>query len=181
MFEPDAQMRWYALQVKPNREATVATILKYKDYEEFVPQYQAVKGSGEARKVSQRNLFPGYVFCRFSPNTRGSTGNGGAVVTTSGVVRIVGVGGAPSPIPDEEIESIKRALVTDLPAEPCPFLSAGKEVTISDGPLRGIRGLLLEVDGRDKLVVSVQILQRSVAVTIPRDWIKPVDQTPSHS
>jgi transcription antitermination factor NusG len=112
-------------------------------------------------------LFPGYVFCRFHPELLLP------VVTTPGVVQIVGAGKHPRPIADEEIVAIQRMLLSGGDVEPWPYLKAGQKVRILDGPLFGVEGILVEVKNRRRLVVSVHLLQRSVAVEVDRDCIGP--------
>lgn len=166
----DYLSRWYGLAVRPKQEELVATMLRHKGYQNYVPKYRNPLSNGRRRQY--RNLFPGYVFCRFSRENRG----GDLVVTTPGVIRIVGVGRQPTPIADSEIDAIQRALASDLPSEPWSYLQSGARVQVSSGPLRGIQGILLCVKGSDRVVLSLEILQRSLAVIVHREWVSPVDE-----
>lgn len=168
------QLRWYALQVRPNQEDLVNTLLTYKGYETYVPKYRGESRKGAQKRRVERRLFPGYVFCRFATDSSGQTATGAGVVTTTGVLRIVGAGQAATPIPDTEIEAIQRILGSNLTSEPWMYLHIGQEVKINEGPLRGITGLLASMDRVDRLVVSINVLQRSLAVSIDRDWISPI-------
>src|SRR5215470_2799835 len=102
------KLPWYALQVRPNLEDLVSTLLTNKGYETYLPKYRAGSRKGARNRCSERRLFPGYVFCRFSPHGSGQVSTGGGVVTTNGVVRILGAGDVPIPVPDAEIEAICR-------------------------------------------------------------------------
>lgn len=168
-FEP--ALDWYVLQVRPRHEDMVAALLRYKGYEEYVPKYPAKKA---AKKPSApaRNLFPGYVFCRFKYDETGHALNGGGVVTTPGVVKILG-GKQPVPTLPSEIAGVKRILAAKLIPEPWPYLRAGQSVEIEAGPLRGLSGTVLSTQGTHRLIISVELLQRSVAVEISANWLYP--------
>jgi transcription antitermination factor NusG len=91
------------------------------------------------------------------------------------VLRIVGMGGQPSAVEDSEIESVRAVIHSGLLAEPWPYLEAGCRVLIVDGPLRTVQGIFLEAQRNHKLVISISLLQRAVAVEINRDWAVPVE------
>jgi transcriptional antiterminator NusG len=118
-------------------------------------------------------LFPGYVFCRLNPLDRLP------VLTAPGVVDLVGFGKIPAPVPDQEIETVRRMVQSGLFVMPWPFLELGHRVLIERGPLAGVEGNLEEVKGKCRLVVSVQLLQRSVSAEVDRDWIRPLPPTRS--
>lgn len=124
-------------------------------------------------KELEEPLFGGYVFCRLDPLERLP------VLTIPGVVRFVSVGRNPAPIEDCEIAAIQSVVSSGFPAEPWPFLRVGQTVRIEDGPLRDLEGLLINIKGSHRLVISVGLLQRSVAVEIDRDWVTPIN--PSRS
>jgi transcription antitermination factor NusG len=115
--------------------------------------------------VVDRALFAGYVFCRLNTDIVGR------VVTAPGVIRIVSDGCGLSPVPSHEIEAIQRIVETRLAAEPWLFPHVGQKVRIELGPLEGIEGTVLVVKNRHRLVVSVTLLQRAVAVEIDSEWI----------
>jgi transcription antitermination factor NusG len=110
-------------------------------------------------------MFPGYLFCRFGPEVWGP------IVTTPGVIRILGAGNRPTPIEDAEIERIHRIADAEIDVEPCRFLQVGHRIRVTDGPLTGVEGALSSVRGRDRLVVSVELLRRSIAVELPMNWV----------
>jgi transcription antitermination factor NusG len=110
-------------------------------------------------------LYPGYLFCRFNPQNRLP------ILTTPGLISIVGVAKDPTPIEEAEITALRTLLSTDLPRQPWPYLQIGQHVRIEYGALYGLEGILLEFRGRHRIVLSVTLLQRSVAVEIESAWV----------
>ena len=153
---------WFALQVKRRLEQATAHLLCSKGYEQFVPLY------GTSHGPCATPLFPGYVFCRFDPAIRAP------IVTTPGVIRVVGFGNTPARICDEEMDAIQRIVRSTLPMAPHLYLSVGETVRICDGPLSGIEGRVVSLQGRSSLVVSITLVQRSMAVRIDSSWIEPM-------
>jgi len=157
---------WFALQVKVRGEHLCAAILRNKGYEGFLPTHTVARDEkGSHLHRTPQPLFPGYVFCRLSPNARGP------VLTTPGVIRVVGYGGVPSPISNEEIDSIQCMLACSRAVYPYPYLRLGERVRITAGPLAGVEGTLLRLKNVDRLVVSVDVLRRSVAVELDVAWV----------
>ena len=165
--QPDGAS-WFALCVKPRHEKSAAAALRFKGYDEFLPLYRARARWSDRVKVTQRPLFPGYVFCRLDIRHRVP------VLNTPGVLRVIGHGREPVALEDREIDALKVVVRSGLPAEPWPFLNVGCRIGIEEGPLRGIEGTLLEIKGRDRLVLSVGLLQRSIAVEVDRRWVLPL-------
>jgi transcription antitermination factor NusG len=159
---------WFALSTKRNREKAVAELLRGKGYEEFLPMYRSRRKWSDRYKELQLPLFPGYVFCRFDPARRLH------VLTTPGVSHVVGTGRLPVPVDDAEIDALRAVVASDLRVEPWPYLRAGERVVIEDGSLAGLVGILQEVRKSWRVVVSVNLLQRSVAVEVDRQWVRPV-------
>jgi len=168
----DQRLAWYALQVKPKHEEVTSTLLTYKGYETYLPRYCS-ESKKRSRARDRKKLFPGYVFCRFSPVSTVQIGSGAGVVTTPGVLRIVGAGDVPIPIPDAEIEAFQRILSSHLTSVPWSYFKVGQKVTLCAGPLRGISGVLVSAEREDRLVASINLLQRSLAVDVCLDWINP--------
>ncbi len=166
----DGEKFWFALSTKTNREKHVAEILRGKGYEEFVPLYRSRRKWSDRLKEVELPLFPGYVFCRFEPARRLP------VLTTPGVVLVVGNGKAPVPVEDSEIEALKMLVNSRLQVEPWPYLRVGERVAIEDGALAGLEGILLDVRKFCRIVVSVDLLQRSVAVEVDRSRVRPISQ-----
>jgi transcription antitermination factor NusG len=118
--------------------------------------------------VADTPLFQGYVFCRFDPLNRLP------ILTTTGVISIVGCGTEPASIDDQEIDAIEAILRSGLATEPCPFLREGQKVRVRRGSLAGVEGILTKKKSDFRLVISVTMLQRSIAVEIDREWIEVV-------
>lgn len=159
---------WFALRVKSRFEKKTTLHLEGLGLEPFNPLYRSRRRWSDRIKQVELPLFPGYVFCRFDPNDRLP------VLQTPGVVSIVGFAGRPAPVDEEEIAAIQAIVRSSSPALPWPFLREGQRVRLVRGALRGLEGILLEVKSECRLVVSVTLLQRSVAVEIDRDDIEPV-------
>jgi len=160
--------QWFALLVKSQHEKSVACTLEGKGYEQFVPLYSVNRSWSDRLKQLTLPLFPGYVFCRFDVNYRLP------ILVTPGVLRVIGVGKVPLPVNDSEIEAIRSIVKSGLQAEPWPFLKVGQRVRIERGSLEGVEGILLAVKKPYRLIVSVTLLQRSVAVELDQDWATPL-------
>ncbi len=158
---------WYALRVRPRYEKTVASTLLSKGYEGFLPLYRNRSRWSDRIKEVLLPLFPGYLFCRFDPNRRLP------VLVTPGVIEVVGVARAPYPVDDAEMAALQSIVVSNLQAEPRSYLNIGARVRIELGPLSGVEGILTGKKGNRKLVVSVSLLQRSVAVEVDEAWVIP--------
>lgn len=162
-------LRWYALRIQTRLGTTAAATLRGKGYEEFLPLYPERRRWSDRVKDTLQPLFPGYMFCRLDPEDRLMP-----ILTIPGVIGIVSAGKTPIPIPDEEIGGIRDVLRTGLPAHPWPFLEAGSRVAIEQGALAGMQGIITNTDKVCRLVVSIAMLQRSVAVEIDRSWARPI-------
>jgi transcription antitermination factor NusG len=157
---------WFALTVAPRKEKVTAQTLRTNGFEEFLPLYAARHQWSDRVKRLESPLFPGYVFCRFSARQRQ------AVLKTPGVVSIVSFGRIPEPIEDSEIAALQAVCRSGLMATPYPNPEVGSKVRLHEGPLRGLEGILVE-DKKTRLILSLTLLQRSVAVEIDRLWIEP--------
>lgn len=165
-----ADAHWFALRVRSGSEKLVATIAGNKGVEHFLPVYQSRRRWSDRVKSVELPLFPGYLFCRLNPRYRLP------VLTIPGVQHFVGVGKAPIAIEDAEIAAIETAIRAGLRTEPWPYLTAGQRVRVERGPLEGLEGILIEVRKQQRIVVSVQLLMRSVAVEIEREWVTPANE-----
>ena len=175
MAAENISYQWYALRVRSRYENTVAAHLQGKGYESLLPLYKSRRPWSDRFKEIELPLFPGYVFCRFNPLDRLP------ILTVPGVVHVVGVGRTPVPIDETEIATIQAALKSGLPSQPWPFLQIGHKVRIERGPLCGIDGILLGFKGHQRLVLSVTLLQRSVAVQVDGTWVRAMSQQHSAS
>jgi transcription antitermination factor NusG len=162
---PPCDSEWFAAQVRVGREQYCARHLQVRGYQLFLPCYREHRQWSDRVKPVVRPLFEGYIFCRASRDVVGK------VVTIPGVICIVGDGTRALPIPVEEIEAIQRIVNTGMASEPWPFLQAGQRVQIDAGPLRGMHGIVVKVKNRERLIVSVSLLKRSIAVEIDADWV----------
>lgn len=162
----EAKFPWFALQVRTRHELGVAEFLHGRGYQPFLPLSRRRRAWSDRIKVVEAPLFPGYLFCRVNVQDRLP------VLSAPGVIRIVGYNRSPIPVDDAEINAIQAIVTSGLPNEPWPFLRVGDPVQIESGPLRGLRGILLAVRGEHRLVLSVTLLQRSVAVEIDSAYAK---------
>jgi transcription antitermination factor NusG len=158
---------WYAVAVRSNFERIVAQSLRQKDYEILFPAYLSKRRWSDRTKVVECALFPGYLFCRMDLRQRVP------LLDTPGVASIVGIGRCAVPVPDSEIAAIQTIVESGLPVAPCPFLQAGQFVYISQGPLAGMEGMVIASKNHSRLVVSVEMLRRSVTVEIESEWAEP--------
>lgn len=169
------QEGWFAVRVKSRCERTVAAMVAGKGFEEFLPFYQCRRRWSDRVKLVEFPLFPGYIFCRLNPQHRLP------ILTVPGVLNFVGVGKVPVPIDEAEIAAIQNAVKSGLPVEPWPFLEVGQRVRLEDGPLAGVEGIIAGHSKHDRIVVSISLLRRSVAVTIESRWVRSADESSSLS
>ena len=160
---------WYALQVKTRWERSTARLLSGRGYQTILPTFKRVKLSGRNSKWVTAPLFPGYVFCQFDANNRLP------VLITPGVVSVVRRGSTLAPVQDSEITAIQKLVSTGVRAEPCQYLEEGQSVRIEGGPLEGVEGIFLNLKGGHRVVVSVSLLRRSVAIEIDRFHVSPTE------
>jgi transcription antitermination factor NusG len=160
-------LNWYALRVRPRTERVVAEALAGKGYEEFLPLHRERRRWSDRITTVEMPLFAGYLFCRFDALQRLP------ILTTPGVLLVVGAGRTPVPIDDEEIESLRVLATSNLKLDAWPYLHIGERVQIVNGPLAGAEGILLAARAQRRLVVSVTLLQRSVSVEIPESCAWP--------
>lgn len=154
-----ASLSWFALRVRTRSELLVGLVLQQKGFECFTPTYpEERKYTDRQRKVSAP-LFPGYVFGRFSSSDNLQ------IVTTPGVQKILTNGVLPAPIPDLEIESLRRAAAS-VSVCPYPYLTIGQKVRVREGLFSGLEGFLVSIKGKDRLVVSVDVVESAIAVEV---------------
>lgn len=165
---PSVLHPWFALRIRSNHERVTLAHLTERGYQPFAPCYPVEKQWSDRMKIIEEFLFPGYVFCRFDPNDRLP------VITTPGVVDVVGFGKFPEPIPDTEVDRVRQMIDSGLLVSPYPYVRVGQAVLIERGPLSGVEGILVEAKGKIRLVVSVNLLQRSVSAEVDRSWIRPI-------
>src|SRR3989442_1158314 len=161
-------LSWFAVQTKTTHEKRVAYLFYYQDYKCFLPLYTCRRCWSDRTKEVQLPLFPAYVFCRFNVHARSP------ILKTPSVIGIAGIAGKPVALDDDELAAIQRIHGSGLVASPHPFLRIGHRVRIQGGPLEGLEGIIEDVRRRNRLIVSVSLLQRSVAVQIDTGWVTPI-------
>jgi transcriptional antiterminator NusG len=166
-------MQWFALYVRSRHEKTVHGQLEAKEQEVFLPLYSTRNKWGDRWRSVSLPLFPGYVFCRFDPAKRR------AVLTTPGVIDLVRCGGDPAAIEDSAIEAVQLIVNSAITAEPYTEFVTGQRVMLTEGPLSGLTGTLTTVRNSLRLVVSVELLGRSVSVEVDKDWVVSADSMKS--
>jgi transcriptional antiterminator NusG len=160
---------WFAVQTRPRHEKTVAAGFKEKGIGAFLPLLsENHRWSDRCRSVDVP-LFPGYVFI----HTADTAATRVSVLRTCGVIRFVGVRGTGLPIPDEQIESVRIILEHGIRLTPFPYLNVGQRVRIRGGSLEGVQGILLGMNDDQSLIISVELIQRSLAVRVSGYQVEP--------
>jgi len=162
LLTPSEIANWYAVQTMSRHERVVAHQLKSQGITTFLPAFTELHYWSDRRKKIEAPLFPGYLFIHtsISPDVRRS------VSFARGVAGFITMGGAPVPIPNEQIENVHKLLANDIPCTHHPFLKVRERVRVRGGSLDGLQGILVACDGQKGLVVSVEGIQRSLAVHI---------------
>ncbi len=162
---------WYCVHTRSRHEEVVYQRLSEKRIETFFPRLEVWSRRKDRKKKIQKALFPGYLFVHnpLDPHHRLE------VLKTPGVVQVLGNERGPLPVPDSQIESIQTILNGKSAVTPFPYLKEGQMVRVVYGPLKGSEGFLLKIkEGKEKLIISVDLLQRSVAVEIDGASVEPV-------
>lgn len=153
-------LRWYAAYSCANHEKSIARQFELRSIESFLPLYEKPSRWKDRTVKLQLPLFPGYVFVRLAIEEKLR------VLQVPGVVRLVGFKGHPVPLPDEEMQALREGLSDSLLAEPCPYLQVGRRVRVRSGALRGLEGILLKKKSGYRFVLSMELIQRSIAVEV---------------
>ena len=154
------EVHWYAAYTCAQHEKRVAAELRARELEHFLPLYSSMRRWKDRRVTLDMPLFPGYVFVRLALRDRLR------VVQIPSVVRLVGFNGSPAALPDEEMEILREGLCQSLHVEPHPFLTVGRRVRITGGPFAGLEGVLRRKKNSLRVVVSLELIQRSVVVDV---------------
>jgi transcription antitermination factor NusG len=163
--------RWYATYTSANHEKRVARQLAERGVEHFLPLYQSSRCWKDRRVELELPLFPGYVFVRLALRDRL------LVLQVPSVVRLVGFNGTPSPMADQEVDGLRQAFSEGVRAEPHPYLRVGRRVCIIAGPLAGREGILRRWKGALRVVLSLELIQRSILVDVDASTVVPVSDT----
>jgi transcriptional antiterminator NusG len=157
------QLKWYAIHSRSRHEDVVLNGLKKKLIEAFLPKMQVMSRRKDRRKMIMVPILPGYVFVHSDLNLYQYWD----ILKTYGVVRLLGIQGKPVPVKDEEIASLKTLDGTDRTVRNQAYMKKGDRVMIMEGPLQGLTGFYLKHKGKvDKVVISIELLQRSLAVEV---------------
>jgi len=166
----NGQNDWWAVYTRHQHERTVAGNLSENGIETFLPTYQVVRQWKDRKKHLSLPLFPCYLFVRAASDRRTQ------VLSAPGVYCIVSAAGHPAPVPAIQIEAIQRAVGSSLPVEPHPFLHCGDWVRIKAGPLANVEGILLRKKGSCRLILSAELLQKSLAVEVDAFNVEPLSR-----
>lgn len=160
---------WYAAYTSANHEKRVAAQLEGRGVEHFLPLYQTVHRWKDRRMRLELPLFPSYIFVHLPLRERLR------VLEVPGVARLVGFGDYAAPLPAEEIEMLRNGLSGELNAQPHPYLTAGRRVRITNGPLAGMEGLLMRKKNNFRVILSINLIMRSIVVDVDVADIRPLD------
>jgi transcriptional antiterminator NusG len=158
---------WFAIWTRSRHEKAVHEQLGRKDVESFLPTVTRWSRWKDRKKQIDWPLFPGYVFARFDPTIVLP------ILKCTGVVSIVSFGGRPAPIPELEIDGIRRLVESELKYDPCPLIREGMMVEMIHGPLKGVTGRLLRKGSHARLVLAVDLIGRAVSVTVDAADVRP--------
>lgn len=168
MLSETSRGTWFAVRVRSNFERATAQSLDVRGISCFLPMYKVRRQWSDRVKVVDLPLFTGYVFCqiserRFLP-----------LLETPGVVQVVGNGPSPVPVEDHEMAALHRIAGSGQETMPWPYLTAGQRVRLRTGALKDVEGILANVEGRNRVIVNIELLQRAVAVSVDRLDLEPV-------
>jgi transcription elongation factor/antiterminator RfaH len=160
-------MNWFALYTRPRHEKQVFEDLADRGIEAFLPTFKVRRRWSDRYKVVEEPLFKNYLFVRLNLDRYRET------LRPSGAVSLVKFDERPAEIPDVEVESIRRLVLSELPYNPHPYLKVGRRVRVKSGPLEGCEGILTRKKGLARLVLSINLLQQSVVAEVDADCIEP--------
>jgi len=162
--------QWYALYTRSRFEKKMLTELTDRQIEVFLPMREILSRWKDRKKRIWIPLFPGYIFV----NQVDTPENRYRVLNIPGAVRFVGLEGHANPIPEEQIESVRRFLEVNIAIDPYPYMQVGSRVEVIAGPLKGIQGILVEKRGRFRFVIQVDLIRQAVSVEIDASDVRPV-------
>ena len=163
----DADTQWYALWTRSRHEQVVREQLQQKRIDVFLPTVTKWSRWKDRKKKIDWPLFPGYCFARFNALERLP------ILKCTGVVNIISFQGEPAPIPEHEIDGIRRLVESDLAYDPCPMIREGMMVEVTHGPLRGVVGRLVRKNEKARLVLSVDLIGQGVSVEVDAADVRP--------
>jgi transcription antitermination factor NusG len=158
--------KWYAIRVCSRHEKVVSLALRGRGYEEFPALRRVIRRWSDRVRAIDVPLFPGYVFCRLNAL------NPVPVLSCPGVVSIVGYGRRACPVSEAELDSIRSAIASGMPIEPWEYVRVGQRVKVRCGSMAGVEGIVQRINKHTRLIMSVSLLQRSVALEIDTDLVQ---------
>jgi transcription antitermination factor NusG len=161
---------WYGLQTRPRHEKIVAQRLEERGVTTFLPLVTEEHRWSDRKKLVEMPLFSCYVFAKFVPNRSERL----RVLRVDGVFGLIGARGEGAPIPDEQIDAVRNVVEGQFPWSSHPFLKIGQRVRIRSGALDGLEGILVSRNGDRTLVISVDAIQRSLAVRVEGYEVEPI-------
>lgn len=164
---------WFAFRVRPRHEKSVALQLREKEQEYFLPIVREARKWANRIKYVDLPLFPGYIFCRTHRSALSP------ILRTAGIVDVLRAGSHPTPVGEEEIHALKRAIRANVQIEPSAYIDVGERVYINEGPLAGLAGVVVEIRNIRRLVLSLTILRRSVLAELNPACVIRAHETPS--
>lgn len=161
-------VRWYALHVRHQHERQIEKLLRYQGWATLAPMYRSQRQWSDRVKEIELPIFAGYIFCQFAPEERAR------VEDTPGILQVVKFLGQPAAIEEHEIAGIQAMVASKVQLTPWPYLKVGDRVRVERGPLRGLEGTLLRGSEGSRLVVGVEMLQRSIAAEVDPEMVTPL-------
>jgi transcription antitermination factor NusG len=163
-FEISGKPSWFAVSTRSRQEKTVASKLGAAGIQFFLPMATEMRQWSDRVQAIQTPIFAGYIFVQIHAHKREEL----AVLTTPGVVRLIGNGKGALPIPDQQMEDLRRVLSLNLRYETSSFLQAGDRVRVVGGALAGVEGTLVRSGSGERLIVSIEMIQRAISITVSR-------------
>ena len=161
------ELAWYAIWTRSRHEQVVREQIERKGFEVFLPTITRWSRWKDRKKKIDWPLFPGYCFARFEARERLP------ILTCTGVVSIVSFDGEPAPVPDHEIDGIRRLVTSELQYDPCPLVREGMVVEVTHGPLKGVVGRLVRKGAHARLILSVDLIGQAVSVEVDAADVRP--------
>lgn len=162
--------QWYALYTRSRFEKKMLTALTDRNVEVFLPMREVLSRWKDRKKKIWLPLFPGYLFV----NHVNTPENRFRILNLPGAVRFVGFEGRADPVPDDQVLAIRRFLESSLSIDPYPYIQVGTRVEVTAGPLKGVRGMLIEKRGKFRFVLQVDLIRQAVSVEIDASDVQPV-------
>jgi transcription antitermination factor NusG len=167
------EQNWYALFTRHQHEKSVAFSLSNKSHEVYLPLYRSVRQWQDRAKELWLPLFPCYVFIREGMNRQLQ------ILTTPGVINVVGTGGNPAIVPQAQLDAVRQIIESCFLVEAHPYLQCGDRVRVKAGSLMGLEGILTRKKGLARLVVSMEMLGRAAAVEIDVSDVERIGPLPA--